>query len=323
VRVPCALCRVPHQMTDIKAIPSAAPASAPASTPSIAVPTRAAYAAGLLEHTRLRTAVASSLRTELSEAVGVLDAATVEHDSLKQRTTKLETDFEFARNEPLFAAIGAAVGSAVASDVLHIVCEYSFVRKVDVKALMLGIDGAGKTTILYACTPLCGDPSAAASGTAAVSAGAAVGAAGGTDGKSGAGVAAAAAVRLPATIPTIGFNVETLHLRNAAVLLWDVGGQSKLLPLWRYERRSARVHTRERARSVCCVIRTDHSRVPVPSRRFVWCVVCGVCAGTIWIRWTCSYTSLTGRTTRVSAPHRTASAVRATHAIGAIPPSPR
>merc|ERR1719445_346148 len=36
------------------------------------------------------------------------------------------------------------------------------------------------------------------------------------------------------TIPTIGFNVETLEFKNVKITLWDVGGQNKLRPLWKH-----------------------------------------------------------------------------------------
>eukprot|EP00658_Telonema_sp_P-2_P065978 TRINITY_DN55103_c0_g1_i4.p1 TRINITY_DN55103_c0_g1~~TRINITY_DN55103_c0_g1_i4.p1 ORF type:complete len:487 (+),score=79.64 TRINITY_DN55103_c0_g1_i4:236-1696(+) len=38
------------------------------------------------------------------------------------------------------------------------------------------------------------------------------------------------------TIPTIGFNTETIDVRNTSCQLnvWDIGGQSKLRPLWRH-----------------------------------------------------------------------------------------
>merc|ERR1719203_2441127 len=36
------------------------------------------------------------------------------------------------------------------------------------------------------------------------------------------------------TIPTIGFNVETVEYRNISFNVWDVGGQDKIRPLWRY-----------------------------------------------------------------------------------------
>ncbi len=35
------------------------------------------------------------------------------------------------------------------------------------------------------------------------------------------------------TIPTIGFNVETVELRNFKLNVWDVGGQEKIRQLWR------------------------------------------------------------------------------------------
>ncbi|VDO22708.1 unnamed protein product [Heligmosomoides polygyrus] len=36
------------------------------------------------------------------------------------------------------------------------------------------------------------------------------------------------------TIPTIGFNVETVQYRNVSFTLWDVGGQTKIRALWKY-----------------------------------------------------------------------------------------
>jgi len=59
---------------------------------------------------------------------------------------------------------------------------------------MLGLDGAGKTTILYQL-------------------------------KLGTGVS---------TIPTVGFNVETVAFRKVKFNVWDVGGQDKIRPLWRH-----------------------------------------------------------------------------------------
>ena len=36
------------------------------------------------------------------------------------------------------------------------------------------------------------------------------------------------------TIPTIGFNVETLSLKECNITAWDVGGCDKIRPLWRH-----------------------------------------------------------------------------------------
>ncbi|KAK7071315.1 Arf GTPase arf1 [Halocaridina rubra] len=62
------------------------------------------------------------------------------------------------------------------------------------RILMVGLDGAGKTTILYKL-------------------------------KLG---------EVVTTIPTIGFNVETLEYKNISFTVWDVGGQTKIRPLWRH-----------------------------------------------------------------------------------------
>ncbi len=36
------------------------------------------------------------------------------------------------------------------------------------------------------------------------------------------------------TIPTIGFNVESVEYKNISFTVWDVGGQDKIRPLWRH-----------------------------------------------------------------------------------------
>lgn len=36
------------------------------------------------------------------------------------------------------------------------------------------------------------------------------------------------------TIPTIGFNVETVEYKNICFTVWDIGGQDKIRPLWRH-----------------------------------------------------------------------------------------
>lgn len=36
------------------------------------------------------------------------------------------------------------------------------------------------------------------------------------------------------TVPTIGFNVETITYKNISFIVWDVGGQEKIRPLWRH-----------------------------------------------------------------------------------------
>merc|ERR1711861_122225 len=36
------------------------------------------------------------------------------------------------------------------------------------------------------------------------------------------------------TVPTIGFNVETVEYKNISFTVWDIGGQDKIRKLWRY-----------------------------------------------------------------------------------------
>jgi small GTP-binding protein len=36
------------------------------------------------------------------------------------------------------------------------------------------------------------------------------------------------------TVPTIGFNVESVKYKNISFMIWDIGGQDKIRPLWRH-----------------------------------------------------------------------------------------
>jgi small GTP-binding protein len=68
------------------------------------------------------------------------------------------------------------------------------VSKEEMRILMLGLDAAGKTTVLYKL-------------------------------KLG---------EVVTTIPTVGFNVESVEYKNISFTVWDVGGQDKIRRLWRY-----------------------------------------------------------------------------------------
>eukprot|EP01125_Pyxidicula_operculata_P006033 TRINITY_DN210_c0_g1_i2.p1 TRINITY_DN210_c0_g1~~TRINITY_DN210_c0_g1_i2.p1 ORF type:complete len:180 (-),score=41.15 TRINITY_DN210_c0_g1_i2:135-674(-) len=71
---------------------------------------------------------------------------------------------------------------------------FSGLGKKEMRILMVGLDAAGKTTVLYKL-------------------------------KLG---------EIVTTIPTIGFNVETVQYKNINFTVWDVGGQDKIRPLWRH-----------------------------------------------------------------------------------------
>ncbi|GAA5825895.1 Arf family GTPase ARL1 [Sporobolomyces salmoneus] len=68
-----------------------------------------------------------------------------------------------------------------------------FNRSTEMRILMLGLDSAGKTTILYRLQ---------------------IG-------------------EVVTTIPTIGFNVETVQYKNIKFQVWDLGGQTSIRPYWR------------------------------------------------------------------------------------------
>ena len=69
-----------------------------------------------------------------------------------------------------------------------------FNLKKDVRIVMLGLDGAGKTTILYRLK----------------------------------------LNEIVVTIPTIGFNIESVTYKNLTFNIWDIGGQDKIRNLWKY-----------------------------------------------------------------------------------------
>ncbi|GFR85038.1 E3 ubiquitin-protein ligase TRIM23-like [Elysia marginata] len=66
--------------------------------------------------------------------------------------------------------------------------------KIEMRVVTLGLDGAGKTSILFKLKQNEFIP----------------------------------------TIPTIGFNVETVEYKNFKFTIWDVGGQHKIRPLWKH-----------------------------------------------------------------------------------------
>merc|ERR1712205_105898 len=70
---------------------------------------------------------------------------------------------------------------------------FSYFGDREARILVLGLDNAGKTTILYRLQV----------GT------------------------------VVSTIPTIGFNVETVTHKNVKFQVWDLGGQTSIRPYWR------------------------------------------------------------------------------------------
>ncbi|CAF3416385.1 unnamed protein product [Rotaria socialis] len=94
-----------------------------------------------------------------------------------------------------------------------------FFQKEEARVLMQGLDAAGKTTVLYAL-------------------------------KLG---------EVVTTIPTIGFNVETVEFKNISITAWDVGGRDKIRPLWR--------HYYENTRAIVFVVDcNDRDRVDEASK---------------------------------------------------------
>lgn len=55
------------------------------------------------------------------------------------------------------------------------------------------------------------------------------------------------------TIPTIGFNVETVEYKNISFTVWDVGGQDKIRPLWRHYFQNTQVQALSAAVSLIAI----------------------------------------------------------------------
>jgi len=56
------------------------------------------------------------------------------------------------------------------------------------------------------------------------------------------------------TVPTVGFHVEIVEYKNISFIVWDVGGQDQIRPLWRH-------HYQGMQGLIFVVDSTDHDRV--------------------------------------------------------------
>uniref|UniRef100_A0A8D2BRS3 ADP-ribosylation factor n=1 Tax=Sus scrofa TaxID=9823 RepID=A0A8D2BRS3_PIG len=84
----------------------------------------------------------------------------------------------------------------------------SLFGKKEMRILMVGLDAAGKTTILYKLK--LGEIVTTIPTIAKVF------------------------IKHFLPLPNLGFNVETVEYKNISFTVWDVGGQDKIRPLWRH-----------------------------------------------------------------------------------------
>ncbi|KAF7154005.1 hypothetical protein RHSIM_Rhsim01G0292700 [Rhododendron simsii] len=110
------------------------------------------------------------------------------HDFLRQRAVSQGADTDLIINVCSVGVVDEKMGLSFTK-----LFSQLFAKK-EMRILMVGLDAAGKTTILYKL-------------------------------KLG---------EIVTTIPTIGFNVETVEYKNISFTVWDVGGQDKIRPLWRH-----------------------------------------------------------------------------------------
>jgi len=97
-------------------------------------------------------------------------------------------------NESVVFRIGHSLSSCAANFASFVRALWRNMNPQSVRILMVGLDAAGKTTILYKL-------------------------------KLG---------EVVTTIPTIGFNVETVEYKHISFTVWDVGGKDKIRPLYRH-----------------------------------------------------------------------------------------
>eukprot|EP00322_Chrysochromulina_rotalis_P029373 CAMPEP_0115885110 /NCGR_PEP_ID=MMETSP0287-20121206/30489_1 /TAXON_ID=412157 /ORGANISM="Chrysochromulina rotalis, Strain UIO044" /LENGTH=144 /DNA_ID=CAMNT_0003341485 /DNA_START=98 /DNA_END=532 /DNA_ORIENTATION=- len=92
----------------------------------------------------------------------------------------------------------------------------------EVRVLILGLDNAGKTTILYKLQM----------------------------------------GEVVTTVPTIGFNVETVQYKNLRFQVWDLGGQTSIRPYWRcyYQNTNAVIYVVDSA---------DHERMGISKQELM------------------------------------------------------
>ena len=137
--------------------------------------------------TEERARIAQALRPESALVVVVDGDAEGEADEDRELRPRVEAA-DVERAAPAGTQKTATMGLSLSR-----IWERMFGKK-EMRILMVGLDAAGKTTILYKL-------------------------------KLG---------EVVTTIPTIGFNVETVEYKNISFTVWDVGGQDKIRPLWRH-----------------------------------------------------------------------------------------
>ncbi|TYI45589.1 hypothetical protein E1A91_D13G048000v1 [Gossypium mustelinum] len=109
------------------------------------------------------------------------------------------------------------------ASIAKIAKKLGFLPQCRIRIVMVGLDGSGKTTILYKLK--LGD--------------------------------------LLKTKPTIGFNVETIQYKSICFDVWDIGGESKIRPLWKHYFLNVQA-------IVFVVDSSDRERIPEARKELHW-----------------------------------------------------
>ncbi|PAA68123.1 hypothetical protein BOX15_Mlig008451g2 [Macrostomum lignano] len=149
----------------------------------------------------------SCVNTQLEQLADLLNGVTSATEQLSGALALPDLELLAAKPELAAAALTVAKQQADCADTLARLAPdasvpLTFTRdhrlhigpKLEMRAVLLGLDGAGKTSILFRLKQN----------------------------------------EFVSAVPTIGFNVETIECDNVKLTYWDVGGSPKLRPLWRH-----------------------------------------------------------------------------------------
>lgn len=158
----------------------------------------ALFSQGALHKMLTELNIITARRVELDSQLQELEQKTKEVQAQRESLDLYAQELE-EKNLPRMLANWEALQEALGDTIVPLsVCEIVFAyacplaKPLEARALLIGLDGSGKTALL---SKLANKP-------------------------------------FETTVPTIGFNKETIDLGDAIVEVWELGGQAQIRPLW-------------------------------------------------------------------------------------------